>query len=99
MSISNIKLHLIKDDDHNNNNYSKLLVKYLQDTNNLKKITHTCKHPETAVDKSPYITYTKNNIEYKLSDYYKINEILSTVNHINYNTTVVYNEMMETRHI
>jgi len=95
MSISNIKLHLIKDNNNNNNDYSKSLVKYLRDTNNLTKIKHTCKHPESDVNKIPSITYTKNNTEYILQDYYKINEILNEIVDTTYNTAVIYNEMME----
>ena len=96
-SISNIKLNLFKDYNHDNTTLSKLLVSNLISTDNLKKIRCTSKKLVNNSSNIPYLSYIINNIEYKLSNIIEINKFLDNIHFDNNNSTIIYNHMMESR--
>ena len=95
--IKNIKLNLIKTINHENNYLSKLLVNDIILNDNLKKIRNTCKLIEDNINYKPFLSYTINNIEYKIYNSNDINEFLNKINFIEDKSKIVYNDMMESK--
>ena len=95
--IKNIKLNLIKTINHENNYLSKLLVNDIILNDNLKKIRNTCKLIEDNINYKPFLSYTINNIEYKIYNSNDINEFLNKIDFIEDKSKIVYNDMMESK--
>ena len=94
--MSNIKLNLIKTETHENNEYSKLLIKNLQKHNNLNKIRWTTKKKESLENEEPYVSYIDEyGKEKKIYDYNLINEFLNRISEPLDSTTLIYDIMME----
>ena len=97
--IKHLKLNLIKKSYNSNinNELSNLLVKSLVKNDNLKKITWTSKTIENENNIKPYLSYTTNDTEYKIYDDKSINKFLDQFNYDNTLTSIIYNEMMESK--
>ena len=91
-----VKLVLIKKENNNHNDYSRIFVDNIKN-DNLKKIRSTTKVLETEQNYKPYISYIQNDVEYKLYDYNEVDKFLDNLNDLNNKTSLVFNHMMESK--
>ena len=91
-----VKLVLIKKENNNHNDYSRIFVDNIKNEN-LKKIRSTTKVLETEQNYKPYISYTQDDVEYKLYDYNEVDKFLDNLNDLNIKTSLVFNHMMESK--
>ena len=96
-SIKYIRLNLFKDKNHNNTFLSQMLVNNLVLTDNLKKIRNTSKQLLNNLSNIPFLSYYRNNIEYKLYNIIEINKFLDDIYFENNSSNIVYNHMMESK--
>ena len=92
----NVKLVIIKKKDNNHNDYSRIFVDNIK-KHNLKKIRSTSKVLETEQNYKPYISYTQDDVEYKLYDYKKVDKFLDNLSDLDSKTSFIFNYMMESK--
>tara|TARA_Y100001978_G_scaffold166483_1_gene154268 strand:+ start:231 stop:521 length:291 start_codon:yes stop_codon:yes gene_type:complete len=91
-----VKLVLIKKENNNHNDYSRIFVDNIKNEN-LKKIRSTTKVLETEQNYKPYISYTQDDVEYKLYDYNEVDKFLDNLSDLDSKTSFIFNYMMESK--